>query len=210
MGKLGNKEVILILIVINFMLYYLLYFIGISPLKNSISNTKADIATLQAEYDEKKAIVDSEETYKQTIETLKAEKAELFKSGFPNTNAESLHAFMVDESAKNNITLSSISISQSVRNAVDDQGVDSLTGIMNNDITMQATGTYDGFIKLLESIEDVQKTSILTSFTLSGSDASNMNANIVYSFLSADKSETPDDIFEHKFGQSAGNSRLYK
>lgn len=205
MKNLGNKEVILILIVINFMLYYLLYFIGISPLKNSINSNRDAIAQLQAEYDEKKAIVDSEETYKQTIETLKAEKAELFQTGFPNTNPENLHAFMVKEAADNHITISNIAINQAPRMANGDQA----TGILDNTISVSATGSYTDIIKLATAIEDVQKTSILTSLSLGG-ESSNMSATFAYDFLSADKEEGTDEIFAHDFGQAAGNTALFK
>ncbi|MBR6400087.1 MAG: type 4a pilus biogenesis protein PilO [Firmicutes bacterium] len=205
MNKLGNKEVILILIVINFMLYYMLYFIGISPLKNSINNNKADIATLQEEYDEKKAIVDSEETYKQSIERLKAEKVELFATGFPNTNAESLHAFINKEATASNINISSINITQAPRLANGDQE----TGIMDNNISVSATGSYASITKLLSSIEEVQKTSLLTGLSLSGA-ASDMQTQLQYSFLSADKEDIPDDVFDHTFGQPAGNTTLFK
>jgi len=208
MNKLGNKEVILILIVINFMLYYLLYFIGISPLKNSIESNKSEIATLQEEYDEKKAIVDSEDDYKQAIERLTAEKKELFETGFPNTNPENLHAFMVKEADANHITIENINITQEPRMA-NGEGGDVVSGILDNTLSLTVEGSYADITKLIASIEDVQKTSILTSLSLGG-DVSKMNASLNYSFLSADKDEGTDAIFDHKFGQAAGNTALFK
>jgi hypothetical protein len=209
MSKLGNKEVILILIVINFMLYYLLVMIAISPIKSSISNNKAEIQSLQADYDAKKEIVDSEQTYITTIETLKATKTDLFATGFPNTNPENLHAFMEKETQANSVPIQNISITQAPRVAVNANGGDVETGIMDNTLTLTVQGSYANVIKLLQSIEDVQKTSLLTSLNLGGS-ASDMTVNMGYSFLSADKTDIPDDVFDHTFGQGAGNTALFK
>ena len=208
MGKLGNKEVLLILVVINFMLYYMMFFIGVNPLKKSIKENREQIAAAQAEYDEKKAIVDSEETYKTSIETLKAEKVELFQSGFPNTNPENIHAFMVKEAADNHITINSISINQQPRMASGAEG-EAETGILDNTLSLNITGTYADITKFIAAIEDVQKTSILTSFSLSG-EVGTMSSSINYDFLSADKEEGTDTIFDHKFGQAAGNTALFK
>lgn len=208
MGKLGNKEVLLILVVINFMLYYMMVFIAVNPLKSSIKENNEQITALQKEYDEKKAIVDSEETYKQTIETLKKEKAELFQKGFPNTNPENLHAFMVKEADANKITIGSISINQSPRMAKSD-GNKETTGILDNKLNLSIKGSYPDITNFIKSIESTEKTSLLTSFSLSGEyDA--MSSSISYDFLSADKEEGADDIFDHKFGQAAKNDALFK
>ncbi len=209
MAKLGNKEVILILVVINFMLYYMLWFIGISPLKSSISENKEQITALQAEYDDKKAIVDSEDTYKKNIEDLTAQKAELFQSGFPNTNPENLHAFMVKEAEANHITIGNISITQSPRMAAGSDGT-AKTGILDNTLNLSITGSYADITKFISTIEQIQKTSILSSFSLGGTDIAQMTSSMNYSFLSADKEEGSDTIFDHTFGQAAGNTALFK
>ena len=208
MAKLGNKEVILILVVINFMLYYMLWFIGISPLKNSIKENNEQIVALTAEYEDKKSIVDSEDTYKKNIEDLTAQKQELFVTGFPNTNPENLHAFMVKEAEANHITISSIGIAQTPRMAVGSDG-EAKTGITDNTLTLSVSGTYADIIKLIGSIEEIQKTSILTSCNLGG-DVGGMSSSLNYSFLSADKDEGTDTIFDHQFGQAAGNTALFK
>ncbi len=208
MSKLGNKETILILVVINFMCYYLLFMMGVNPIKATIQENKTQIETLQAEYDEKKEIVDSEQQYRDDIERLKAEKVELFATGFPNTNPESLHAFMNKELQANSVTISNINIAQAPRK-VNADGGERETGIFDNTITIVATGGYSNVTKFIETVENLEKTSLLTSLSLSGN-AAEMQTNIQYSFLSADKTETPDDIFDHQFGQAAGNSALFK
>ena len=208
MNKLGNKEVILILLVINFMLYYLMVMIGVTPLKNSIKSNNAAIETLQAEYDEKKAIVDKEDDYKADIVRLTDEKAVLFQTGFPNTEAESLHAFINKEATNSSISINNISISQSARMANGEDGQQE-TGIMDNKITVDCIGSYANVISLLETIEKMQRTSILTSLDLGG-EAANMSITMQYSFLSADKTDIDDTVFDHTFGQSAGNTTLFK
>lgn len=210
MNKMGNKEVILILIVINFLCYYLLFMMGVKPIKAKIEENKETIISLQNEYEEKKAIVDSRQDYIDAIERLTAEKAELFATGFPNTNPESLHAFMNKELTANQVTISNISINQEPRLVMNAEGENRETGIYDNTITITATGAYSNITKFIESVENLEKTSLLTSFMLNGESASNMEANLSYSFLSADKTETPDDVFDHTFGQAAGNSALFK
>lgn len=209
MGKLGNKEIILILIVINFLLYYLLFMMVINPTKNKIKLNNESIDALQMEYDEKKAIVDQEDDYIADIERLKAEKAELFTTGFPNTDPENLHAFMVKETAANSITINNISISQSSRNAADASGAQHTTGIMDNTLAVGIEGSYSNIIKLIGTLEELQKSSLLTSLSLSG-DPNKMNTTLNYSFLSADKSDNPDTIFDHTFNKGVGNSALFK
>ncbi len=209
MSKLGNKEILLILVVINFMLYYLMFFIGVNPLKNSIKENREQIAAEQTEYDEKKAIVDSEDTYKKSIETLTVEKAELFKTGFPNANPENLHAFMVKEAGDHNIAIDNITIGQAPRMA-SAEGVETETGILDNTFTLNINGSYADITKFIAAIEDIQKTSILTSLSFTGSDISKMSSSLTYDFLSADKEEGSDTIFDHKFGQAAGNTALFK
>ena len=209
MGKLGNKEVILILIVINFLLYYLLFMMVINPTKNKIKTNNDTISALQMEYDEKKAIVDQEQTYIDDIARLKAEKAELFTSGFPNTDPENLHAFMVKETAANSITINNISISQSSRNASDASGGEHTTGIMDNTLSVGVEGSYANIINLIKTMEEIKKTSLLTSLNLSG-DPAKMTTTLNYSFLTADKSDNPDEIFDHTFNKGVGNSALFK
>ena len=209
MGKLGNKEVILILVVINFLLYYLLFMMVINPTKNKIKSNNENIETLQAEYDEKKAIVDSEQSYIDNIEKLKVEKAELFTKGFPNTDPENLHAFMVKETAANSITINSINISQASRNAADAEGGQHTTGIMDNTLAVSIEGSYANIVKLIGTMEEINKTSLLTSLSLSG-DPTKMTTTLNYSFLSADKSDNPDNIFDYTFNKGVGNSALFK
>lgn len=209
MGKLGNKEVILILVVINFLLYYLLFMMVINPTKNKIKLNNESIDALQMEYDEKKAIVDQEEDYIADIERLKAEKAELFTTGFPNTDPENLHAFMVKETAANSITINNISISQASRNAADANGAEHTTGIMDNTLAVGIEGSYSNIIKLIGTLEELQKSSLLTSLSLSG-DPNKMTTTLNYSFLSADKTDNPDTIFDHTFNKGVGNSALFK
>ena len=208
MGKLGNKEVILILVVINFMLYYMMVFIAVNPLKSSIKENNEQIEALQKEYDDKKAIVDSEETYKQTIETLKAEKAKLFESGFPNTNPENLHAFMVKEAEANHITIGSISINQAPRKATSNNGQEE-TGILDNKLNLSIKGSYLDIINLIKSVEGEERTSLLTSFSLNG-EKEEMSSSLSYDFLSADKEDNTDPIFDHQFGQSVGDKKLFR
>lgn len=209
MGKLGNKEVILILVVINFLLYYLLFMMVINPTKNKIKSNNENIATLQTEYDEKKAIVDSEQSYIDNIEKLKVEKSELFTKGFPNTDPEYLHAFMVKETAANSISINNITISQAARNAADTSGEQHVTGILDNTLSVGIEGSYANIVKLIGTMEELNKTSLLTSISLSG-DPAKMTTTLNYSFLSADKSDNPDNIFDYTFNKGVGNSALFK
>lgn len=208
MNKLSNKEVILILVVINIALYYLLYAIGINPVKHNISANSSEIKTLQTDYDEKKAIVDSEQDYINKIDELTTAKAELFKNGFPNTNAENIHAFMQKETTAKSVSTQSITINQAPRIAAAEGG-EVETGIMDNNITLNVEGSYTNVISLLAEIENQQKTSLLTSLNLSGSKDA-VTASMGYSFLSADKTDIEDHIFDHEFSQAAGNQALFK
>ncbi len=210
MSKLGSKELFLILIIINFLLYYCLYMMGVGPLKTKISTLSADKETLTAEYQEKQTIVDSKPQYEQNIKDLTVQKAELFQTGFPNTDPEYLHAIMVQQAGISGISMTNISINQAPRESTNSAGETVETGIMDNTLTIATTASYANIAKFLEDIESLQRTSILTSLNLSGT-AAEMSASMAYNFLSADKGESINDaIFDHEFSHGAGNSTLFK
>lgn len=210
MDKLGSKELFLILLIINFLLYYFAYMLGVGPLKNQIVSASEKKEQLTIEYQEKKETVDKKPEFEQNIKDLKAQKKELFQTGFPNTDPEYLHAFVVNESKATNITLNNVSIAQAPRTSQNSAGETVETGIMDNTITMSTVTSYANIANFLKIIEDLQRTSILTNLSLSGT-AGEMSASMSYNFLSADKGEDINDtVFDHTFSQGAGNSTLFK
>lgn len=210
MSKLGSKELLLILLIINFLMYYFAYMLAVGPLKNEISTLKTQSIELQQERDEKQATVDKKPEYEQNIKDLTEQKKTLFQTGFPNTDPEFLHAFMVDQSKAANIQIDNISIAQAPRTSVNSAGETVETGIMDNTITISTVAPYNSIAKLLDDIEKMQRTSILTSLNISGT-AGSMSSNMSYNFLSADKGEDINDtVFNHTFSQGAGNSTLFK
>ena len=206
MSKLGSKELFLILIIINFLLYYAAYMLAVGPLKNTITTAKADKENLTAQYEERQATIDQKPQLEENLKALKKQKGELLKTGFPNTDPEYIHAFLVDETKAANISMDSITINQKPRTSKNSAGETVETGIMDNTINVNAKSTYTNIATLLKEIEDLQKTSILTRLNLSGT-AAEMNANMSYNFLSADKGEDKSDTtFDHEFANGVGNS----
>jgi Tfp pilus assembly protein PilO len=208
MGKLSNKETILILVVINILLYYLLYVVAVGPLKNNIVENNEEIATLQAEYDEDYAIVSKKGEYEQQKADLTEAKKTLFAQGFPNTDAEKLHAFINKVATENNIIIENITIDQQPRIAATDT-TQKETDVYDNTITVQAVATYADATKLIKAIEDEQKTSLLTTLNLSGQ-SGEMTIGLGYDFLSADKTEIGDPIFDHDFNPAKGDTALFR
>lgn len=210
MNKLGSKEIFLILVIINFLLYYLAYMCVISPMRNTGKEYKEQITTLQKQYDEQKAIVDSKDQYIATIEQLKQDKETLFTESFPDTETENIHAFMVDRAKASNIVIDSINISQDVATVKDEQTGEKVpTGLKTNTINVSITGSYANIIKLITDMENVKKTSLLTSFSLAG-DPANMTTSINYSLLTVDKGEDiVDPTFDHSFSQGKGGTVLF-
>lgn len=210
MNKLGSKEIFLILVVINFLLYYLAYMCVISPLRNTGKEYKEQITTLQQQYDEQKAIVDSKDQYIATIDQLKKDKETLFTESFPDAETENIHAYMVDRAKACSIVINSITIGQDVATVADPQtGEQVPTGLKNNTINVSVTGSYANIIKLITDMENVKKTSLLTSFSLAGNPAS-MTTSLNYSLLTVDKGEDiVDPTFDHTFGQGKGGTVLF-
>lgn len=210
MNKLGSKEIFLILVVINFLLYYLAYMCVISPLRNTGKGYQEQITTLQQQYDEQKAIVDSKDQYIATIEQLKKDKETLFTESFPDAETENIHAYMVDRAKACSIVINTISISQDVATVADPQtGEQVPTGLKNNTINVSITGSYANIIKLITDMENVKKTSLLTSFSLAGDPAS-MTTSLNYSLLTVDKGEDiVDPTFDHAFSQGKGGTVLF-
>ncbi|GEM_PF-3282342 len=211
MNKLGSKEIFLILVIINFLLYYLAYMCVISPLRNKGSEYKEQITTLQQQYDEQKTIVDSKDQYIATIEQLKTDKETLFTESFPDAETESIHAYMVDRAKASGIVIDNINISQNVATVNDEATGEKIpTGLKTNTISVGVTGSYSNIIKLITDMENVQKTSLLTSLSLSG-EPSVMTTTLNYSLMTVDKGEEiVDPTFDHNFGQAMGDTVLFK
>lgn len=208
MKNLSNKETILILVVINILLYYLLYAIAVRPLKNNIVLNNDVIERLQEEYDEDKAIVDQKDELESRRTELTEQKKTLFEQGFPNTDAEKLHAFINKVATENNIVIDNITITQTPRIAAND-ATQQESDVYDNIISVQAVATYADATKLIKAIEDEHKTSLLTQLSLTGQ-AGEMSVGLGYNFLSADKPEKEDPIFEHNFNPAKGDSALFK
>lgn len=211
MNKLGSKEIFLILIIINFLLYYLAYMCVISPIKNKGTEYKDQVVALEQQYTQDKQIVDSKEQYLTSIATLKKDKETLFNESFPDAETESLHAYMVQKAKESGITINSINLSQDVTMVQDENtGENVPTGLKTNTINVDITGSYNNIIKLITDMENVKKTSLLTSFSLSGA-ASSMTTSLNYSLLTVDKGEEiVDPTFDHTFGQATGDTVLFK
>lgn len=210
MSKLGSKEIFLILIIINFLLYYLAYMCVISPLRTKGGEYKTQVDTLQTQYDDQLNTVNSKDQYLTTIETLKAEKQTLFNESFPDAETENLHAYMTTISQATGVVIDSINLSQEVATVTNEETGETVeTGLKNNTISVSLIGSYDGIVNFVRSIENVKKTSLLTSFNLSGS-AGAMNSTLNYEFLTVDKGEDiVDNTLDHTFNQGAGGTRLF-
>lgn len=211
MNKLGSKEIFLILIIINFLLYYLAYMCVISPIRNKGNEYKEQVVTLEQQYAEQKKIVDSKDQYIETIETLKQDKQTLFNESFPDAETENLHAYMVDKAKKSGIIIDSINLNQKISTVKDEgTGEEIPTGLKNNTISISITGSYANVIKFITDIENVNKTSLLTGFTISG-DSTGMKSSINYSLMTVDKGEDiVDPTLDHNFGQAMGDTMLFK
>lgn len=210
MSKLGSREIFLILIVINFLLYYLAYMCVISPLMSKGSEYKATADSLNVQYQDQLNTVNSKDQYLATIETLKAEKQTLFNESFPDAETENLHAYMTTISQATGVTIDSINLTQDAATVTNEEtGETTETGLKNNTISVTITGTYDGIINFVRSIENVKKTSLLTSFNIN-TGTGGMTSALNYEFLTVDKGDDiVDTTLDHTFNQGAGDTRLF-
>jgi Tfp pilus assembly protein PilO len=210
MNKLGSKEIFLILVIINFLLYYIAYMCVISPLGSKSKGYSAEIASLQQEYDADMVIVSSKDEYISKNETLKQEKETLFNNSFPDAETENLHAYMVDRAKESGVTIASISLSQSASTTQDENGESVPTGLKDNNIVLSVSGSYANIIKFVTDIENAKKTSLLTSLSFAGS-AGQMTSSINYYFMTVDKGDDiTDTTLDHTFGQGLGDEALFK
>ncbi len=208
MNKLGAKEIFLILIVINFLLYYMAYMLVVSPMWSKSKEYDTQITDLTAKYEEDKSVVDSKDTYISTIDTLKADKQTLFESSFPDADTENIHAYIVDKAKETSVTIQNISMSQDIKTAQGENGEKVPTGLKNDTINLTIDGSYANTIKFITDIQNVQKTSLLTAITLSPSGKGN---SLIYSILTVDKGEDiVDTTLDHQFGQPLGDTVLFK
>lgn len=208
MNKLGAKEIFLILIVINFLLYYMAYMLVVSPMWSKSKEYDTQITDLTAKYEEDKSVVDSKDTYISTIDTLKADKQTLFESSFPDADTENIHAYLVDKAKETSVTIQNISLNQDIETAQGEDGERIHTGLKNDTINLTVDGSYLNTIKFITDIQNVQKTSLLTAITLNPTGKGN---TITYKFLTVDKGEDiVDTTLDHQFGQPLGDTVLFK
>jgi hypothetical protein len=183
----------------------------ISPLRTTGKGYKEQVVSLEQQYNEQKQIVDSKDQYIATINELKEKKQTLFTESFPDAEAEYLHAYMVEREKESSIVINNISIAQTAATVHNDEtGEEEPTGLKTNTITVGVTGSYANIIKLITDIENVRKTSLLTSLNLAGDPAS-MTTTLNYTFMTVDKGEDiVDPTFDHTFGQGVGDTVLFK
>lgn len=209
MNKLGTTERLLILGIINFLLYYALFMVGINPIWNKISEDKVVLQDLQTQYDENLNTINSKSTYEATIVSLTEERADLFQNSFPDAETENIYAYMVKLAKSSQLNIASVNIAQDVQVITDENGLETPTGLKNNNITVNLSGSYNNIMGYVKNIEDVKKTSLLTALTLSPGDGG-MSSTLNYTFLTTDKGEEDtDSIFDYNFSQATGNSQLF-
>lgn len=210
MNKLNAKERTLILVVCNLLLYYLVYISMLTPILNSRANYKVQADAKQEEYNTNTQIINSREGYINDIATLTEQKNELFQNSFPDAEAENIYVYLVENAKQNSLNVSSVNIEQEIQTVSNEEtGEETQTGLKNNIITVSANGPYTGVIKFIEDIENVKKTSLLTSFSVSPGEGG-MTATFGYTFLTTNKGEDSNDaIFEHTFGQAKGDTKLF-
>jgi Tfp pilus assembly protein PilO len=210
MNKLGSKEIFLILVIINFLLYYIAYMCVVSPLGSKSKSYSEEIASLQEEYDADMEIVNSKDQYIATIDSLKKDKETLFNNSFPDAETETLHAYMVDKAKESGVVISNISLSQKIATIKDDDGNPVATGLRDNNISVSISGSYANIIKFITDIENVKKTSLLTSLSFSGT-TGDMKSSINYYLMTVDKGDDINDpTLDHTFGQGLGDEALFK
>ena len=209
MSKLGSREIFLILIVINFLLYYLAYMCVISPLMSKGREYKDTVATLSTQYEQQLETVNSKDQYLATIENLKAQKQTLFNESFPDAETENLHAYMTSMAQRTNVRIDGISLEQEVSTITNEDDEEIETGLKDNTISVSLTGSYESIINFISDIENVKKTSRLTSFSLSSGEGM-MQASLNYDFLTVDKGDDiVDNTLDHTFNQGANNKNLF-
>jgi Tfp pilus assembly protein PilO len=182
----------------------------VSPLGNKSKGYSEEITTLQQKYDDDMTIVNSKDDYIATIDSLKQEKETLFNNSFPDAETENLHAYMVDKAKESGVTITSISLSQKVATIKNDDGEQVPTGLRDNNISVSLNGSYTNIIKFITDIENVKKTSLLTSLSFSGT-TGDMKSSINYYLMTVNKGDDINDTtLDHSFSQGLGDEALFK
>jgi Tfp pilus assembly protein PilO len=213
MGKLGSKEIFLILIVINFLLYYLGYICVVNPIRNKGKEYSEEIVNLQADYDQKQTTVAGIPQLEQDIEDLKATKKEKLDASYPDGYSEDVQMFAYELTKAKSLNLTEFGITQNPIVNRNEDGEDVPTGVTSNNITIAVSGTYDNILSFISDMETRNAGAKLTSLDWTTRDG-NYQATINYLMLTVEKGEDiKDDTFsknETKFAVEGNDSKLFK
>jgi Tfp pilus assembly protein PilO len=196
MNKLGSKEIFLILVIGNLLLYYLAYVCVISPIRNKGKEYSDEMAMVQAEYDEKKQTVDSIPQLEEDIKNLQSNKDEKLAASYPKGYAEDVQMFMTKQIEARSLTMTDVpTIKQNAITQKDADGEDVPTKISNNTISVNVSGTYKNAMDFLNEMETRNKGAKLTSLSLNVEGADSYKVEAEYLMLTVDKGDDKDNTF---------------
>jgi Tfp pilus assembly protein PilO len=195
MNKLGSKEIFLILVIINFLLYYLAYMCIIKPIAKTGSGYSEEIEVAQADYDQKKETVDGIPQLDADIQNLENDKAQKLADAYPKGYAEDVQLFMTKLISDKQLTL--INVPQVTSKPVTEKNSDGeevATKVTNNNITVSISGSYKTITEFLETMEQKNKGAKLTSYKLEVKEGV-CEATANYLMLTVDKGNDKDNTF---------------
>lgn len=194
MGNLSNREIFLIILLLNFLLYYVAFQFIAVPLLDYKKTCELNYENARAENQKIIYEMSMRDNYKMQIEDYKKERLELYTKVYPKAETETLHKFMARVENNNNISIQKIQIISSQDSTVNEDGVEIQSILKNNIINMSINANYTNVIDFMEEIENINKTSAVTALSMNGL-KENLNVNIVYNICTVNE-DTQDTIFE--------------
>jgi Tfp pilus assembly protein PilO len=206
MSKLNPKEVFMVVLVVNILCYYLGFILLVNPLIKIHKSQRETMAEVMAENERVKAEVAANDGYLADIATCRSDRKKIYENCFPEAQAETIHKFFNDKSVKTGNSVTSISIATTSKTSTSETGQEVESIFKDNTVTFVLAGNYKSFIDFLTELENLKRTSFLTTVNISGSgETMSMSGNIdVYTV----KKDVEDKIFNYEFTNGTGGTAL--
>lgn len=208
MAKMSSKEVLMILVVVNILLYYMLYSYAVKPAIETHKENAAQIEEIKEEYEDRVKEVEAEKEYLATIadETTRRE-TELFANVYPEAENEVIHKFMYNYATKNSLKLSSINLSGESKKKTKGAVNKYEDFFRSTVVTMQVDGAYANIMKFVKEIEELNRSAALTGLNISATESGH-TATVTYKMMTVNKGEVKDEIFDYTYNLGLNQSIL--
>ena len=185
MNKLGSKEIFLILIIINFLLYYLAFMFVINPIRKNTEELETQIEQRDSERATLQQQKDDIDNIGGNIENAKKRRSESLITTFKAAGAEGISLELEKYAAASGVVIESCSIDESVVSQSEGEDGEALdTEVKRSTVNLTITGIDANIVNFVSRVESVGNDTLLTNMSLmSNPNTPELTSNVNFTFI---------------------------